>query len=274
MIATLIFFPTTGWTDGNNEIVEPAGEGSINWSSGIVRAVGIGAPPEWSYGKPQARPMALTAARMVAYRNLMEVVQGVQIESSTKVENFMLTDDTIRAQVDGMIRGAQVVKKEYMSDGTVEVTVEMNLHGGFAQLVLPQDIQQVESIKTNPPATTRTVSTRPKGYTGLVVDARGLGAKPAMAPKVLDENGQEVYGSAYVSREYAVQQGMAGYSKNIESACQHPRVTSNPLIVKGLRTEGPGHSDIVISAADAAKLRSASGNLSFLKKCRVMFVVD
>ena len=41
-----------------------------------------------------------------------------------------------------------------------------------------------------------------------IIDAKGLNAKPAMSPKVVDENGQEVYGSAYVSREFAVQQGM------------------------------------------------------------------
>ncbi len=36
-----------------------------------------------------------------------------------------------------------------MPDGTVEVTIEMNLNGGFAQLILPQDIKQVEPIKTS-----------------------------------------------------------------------------------------------------------------------------
>ncbi|NQT10001.1 MAG: hypothetical protein HQ573_02380, partial [Desulfobacteraceae bacterium] len=46
------------------------------------------------------------------------------------------------------------------------------------------------------------------------------------------------------------------------------------LTVKGLRTEGHGRSDIVISNADASRLRSASEHLTFLKKCRVMVVVD
>ena len=95
-----------------------------------------------------------------------------------------------------------------------------------------------------------------------------------MSPKIIDENGEEVYGSAYVSREYAVQQGMSGYAKDITAAQGNQRVTDNPLTVKGLKTEGPGRSDIVVSNADASKLRGASENLSFLKKCRVMVVVD
>jgi hypothetical protein len=191
-----------------------------------------------------------------------------------------------------MVKGAQVIKKEYLSDGTVEVTIAMSLRGGFAQLILPEDIKQVPEIKTISPSTPAppeaekvgeipvatpqpTIPTpAPAVYTGLVVDARSLGARPAMSPKILDESGQEVYGSAYVSREFAVQQGMAGYAKDLTSSQTNPRVTNEPLTVKGLRTEGPGLSDLVISNADAGKIRSASENLSFLKKCRVMIVLD
>ena len=113
-----------------------------------------------------------------------------------------------------------------------------------------------------------------KTYTGLVVDARGLGVRPVMVPEIIDENHQEVYGSAFVSREYAVSQGMSGYAKQLESATANQRVTDNPLVVKGVKTEGPGQCDIVISSADAEMLKSAAENLSFLEKCRVMIVVD
>ena len=85
-------------------------------------------------------------------------------------------------------------------------------------------------------------------------------------PKIFDENGQEVYGSGYVSREFAVQQGMTGYARDLTAAQTNPRVTDEPFMVKGLRTEGPDRSNVVISNADAAKIRSASENLLFLKK--------
>jgi hypothetical protein len=108
----------------------------------------------------------------------------------------------------------------------------------------------------------------------MVIDARGLQARPAMSPKVLDENGKEVYGSMNVDREYAVQQGMSGYARDLTAAQSNPRVTNNPVSVKGMKTEGPGKSDIIISNADAEKIRGASDNLLFLKKCRVMIVLD
>lgn len=299
-LIALMAIPGFSQNADGQDLVEAVGNGSINWSTGVIQAVGIGAPPEKYYGKPQARPLALRAAKLDAMRNLLEVTKGVRIDSSTTVTDFMVTSDVISAKVDGMVKGAQVVKQEYLSDGTVEITMAMSLTGGFAQLVLPQEIKQIEPIKpvmVEPepkapepaPAPTPTTMAEPAPpeppvvaappaepvvYTGLVVDARGIEVRPAMAPKIVDEQGQEVYGSAFVSREYAVQQGMSGYARELTAAQSNPRVTNNPLTVKGLRTEGAGQSDVVVTSADASRLRSASEHLSFLKKCRVMIVVD
>lgn len=269
IIVVLLAIPLSAYSDQGQDLVEQGDKGIINWSKGIAQATGIGAPPEKLYGKPSARPMALRAAKLDAYRNILEVVRGVRIDSTTIVRDYAVENDVIMSKVEGMVQGAEVVKKEYLSDGTVEITLQMDLRGGFSQLVLPEEIKPLESIKPLVP-----VQSSSSVYTGLVVDARGLRARPAMSPKVLDENGQEVYGSAFVSREYAVQQGMSGYAKNVAAARTNQRVTDNPLMVKGLRVEGAGHSDIVISNADASILRSASENLSFMKKCRVMIVVD
>jgi hypothetical protein len=269
VLMVLILVPAAGYCDQEQDLIEQVGNGSINWSQGIIQGKGIGAPPEKDYGKPQARPLALRAAKLDALRNILEVVKGVRIDSTTVVRDFAIESDIIMTKVEGMVRGARQVKQEYLSDGTVEIIMAVDMRGGFAQLVLPQDIKQVEPITSMVPA-----QKAPDVLTGLVVDAKGLKVRPAMAPKILDENGQEVYGSAFVSREYAVQQGMSGYGKNLIEAQRNPRVTDNPLTVKGLRTEGPGRCDIVISNADAARLKNAAEHLSFLKKCRVMIVVD
>jgi hypothetical protein len=294
-VVLMLAFPATqGFAAECHEFVETVGaHGSVNWSQGIITAIGTGTPPEKYYGRPQARPMALSAAQQDAYRNLLEVTKGVRIDSTTVVRDYMVESDVINSQVSGMVKAAQVVKKEYLSDGTVKVTLVMSLRGGFAQLILPKDIKQLSEIKTIPsvpltpeeeekvgdasvpqPPRPTTKIAAPTLYTGLVVDAHGLDARPAMSPKIFDENRQEVYGSGYVSREFAVQLGMAGYAKDLTAAQTSPRVTNEPFTVKGLRTEGPGRSNIVISNADAAKIRSASENLSFLKKCRVMIVLD
>ena len=275
-------------TVGMSEWVENVGSnGNVNWSAGYIEAVGIGAPPERHMGKPQARPMALRAAENVAKRNLLEITKGVRIDSTTTVRDFAVESDVINSQVEGVIKGAQVVKQDYMEDGTVEVTVRMPLFGNFSQVIMPKVMERKPEAKppliplADVPVTPSTPSapsapSAPSGpvYTGMVVDARGIQTRPAMAPKILDENGQEVYGSINVDREYAVQQGISGYARDLTAAQSNSRVTNNPLTVKGLKAQGQGRSDIVISNADAASIRSAADNLTFMKKCRVMIVLD
>ena len=269
----LLITPHTGVSGGAEDCIDQLPNGSINWTRGLIQAVGAGAPPTWAVGGPQERPLALSAARKVAQQHLFEVIRGIRIRSATRVGDIMAKDESITTQLESMIKNARLKNKKYMTDGTVEVTMEMDLYGGFAQLILPRDIKQVESIKTSVSVAAAPAIDAAGIFTGLIVDARGLHIKPEMNPKVLDENGMEVYGSAFVSREHAVQNGMCGYTINLDTAIADPRVADNPLIVKGLRTVAPESSDVVIGTADASKLRSASQNLSVLKQCRVIVII-
>jgi hypothetical protein len=267
----LLLIPAVGYCNEypSQEVVEQNAEGIINWSRGVIQAKGIGVLHNKLPDHVKARSTALKNARLDACRKLLEVAKGIRIDGTILVGDYEGKNDIIMSKIESMVKRAEVVKKEYFSDGTVEVTMEINLRGGFAQLVLPEEIRPLESIRTMAP-----VKNSPSVFTGLVVDTRGLGTKPVMAPKILDENAREVYGSAFVSREYAVQQGMSGYSKDLAAAQSNQRVGDNPLTVKGLRTEGVEHSDVIISNVDARRLRSASENLSFMKKCRVIIVVE
>ena len=185
----------------------------------------------------------------------------------TLVKDFVVKSDIVRTSVQGVVRNAQVIDTAYMSDGSVEITMVMSMTGEFANVVLPP-------AGTQPTLPLPPESPASEIYTGLVVDARGLGARPAMSPKIQGESGKEIYGSAMVNREYAVQQGMVGYAKDVASAQMNERVTNNPLTIKATQVSGPAKSDFVISDGDATKLLSVAENLSFLQKCRVMVVLD
>jgi hypothetical protein len=108
----------------------------------------------------------------------------------------------------------------------------------------------------------------------MVIDARGIAARPAMSPRILDEDGKEVYGSANVDREFAVQQGMSGYARDLNAAQSNQRVTNNPVTLKAVKTSGAGRTDVIISNADAQQIRASAENAGFMKKCRVMIVLD
>jgi hypothetical protein len=252
------------------DVVDPVGStGKVDWSTGVITAVGIGAPPAQPANAAQARAMAERAAQVVAYRNLLEAVKGVRVDSTTTVENFIVTSDVIKTQVSGIIQGATIMNKKYMSDGSVEVTVGMKLSGALADALLPKGPAASAPLGGVAPS-----ATPGQLYTGLIIDARGLGVRPAMAPKILNEDGKEVYGSASVNRDWAVREGMVGYLKDPAQAQANPRVTDKPLMVKAIKVSGDGRVDTVISNADAAALQSASQNLSMLEKCRVIILVD
>jgi hypothetical protein len=245
--------------------------GKIDFTTQVITAVGIGAPPANPANPAQARAMAERAAQVVAYRNLLEAVKGVRVDSTTLVENFMTTSDVIKTEVSGIVQGSMIMDKKYMSDGSVEITVGMKLTGALADALLPKSAATPPVLMVPPagsPAATGQL------YTGLIIDARGLNVKPAMAPKVLNEDGKEVYGSAWINRDYAVREGMVGYMKDRDAAQSNPRVTDKPMMVKALKVAGDARVDTVISNADALMLQSASQNLTMLQKCRVIILVD
>lgn len=260
-----------------SKVTDQVGDkGLINYQDGYIESVGTGAPPERFYGKPQARPMALRAAQVDAFRNLLETVQGVQIDSQTTVKDFAVESDVINTAVSGMVKGAQIVKKEYLSDGTVEVTVRMPL-SGLTRAIIPQaiaDDKKADMKEHKPLPFSKRYAPQDEAYTGLVIDGRGLQARPAMSPKVFDENGSEVYGTLIVNKNYAMQQGICGYARDLTAAQSNARVTNSPLTVKAVRAQGAGMSEFVISNDDAKLIRSAKQNLAFLQKCRVMVVLD
>lgn len=271
-VSAVLMVGAVVWAQG--EVVQQFDQGSINWSTGKVVAVGIGAPPAKAANMAQARAMARRAAITVARRNLLEISQGVQVDSMTLVKDFTVKSDIIRTSVQGVVRNAQVIDTAYMSDGSVEVTMAMSLGGEFANVILPPPPVGGEGPPAFPMPPAGTEMPSSLVYTGLVIDARGLGARPAMAPKIVDESGREIYGSAMVNREFAVQQGMVGYAKDVSAAQANSRVTDRPVTIKAVRMSGPAKCDVVISDSDAAKLTSAAENLSFLQKCRVMVVLD
>lgn len=261
------------------DYIQTFAAGEINWGTGKIAATGFSEPIQKKAGVPAIRNEALSAARQKAAHTLAGLIDGLCLSGGQTVSDKMDTDLSIAEKVNSMVRNAPVVQQTFRSDGAAEIVVAMSIHGGFAQLILPEDIRQIETIhpvniikaKQDPPGKAKG-GRGPAG--GLVIDARGLGIIPALTFTLLDENGKPVYGSAYVSREYAVQWGMAVYVRRIPTGNDSARVNPDPLVIKGLRAVGVGRTDIVISNADAIKLKGAVENLILLRKGRVAVVLD
>ena len=74
----------------------------------------------------QKRLMAIRSARMSAMRELAEQIHGIQVDSNTTVIDLMVQNDTFRAVVKGVIRGAKTVRINPTSNDTYETVLEID----------------------------------------------------------------------------------------------------------------------------------------------------
>lgn len=256
------------------EPAEPVVHNGIDWANRTITATGIGAPNPDAPNMAVKRAGAINAAKMYAVRDMIATLKGMYVSSESTVENYMTTSDVVKTQVEGIAKAFRMVgKPKYFEDGSVEVTVEMSINGDLSDLVLGE-----EKFDSNAPvakeADYKLSDLVPGVYTGLIVDCRAVQLRPALSPKIFDKAGSEVYGSAKVSKDFAVQQGMMGYLKDVEKAKQNSRVVGNPMVINAIGVKGSNKTDIIISDEDAAKIKELSSKLNFLQECRVIAIIN
>lgn len=110
-------------------------------------------------------------------------------------------------------------------------------------------------------------------WTGLLVDARGLKMRPGMSPVVIDTLERQVYPNPQnvPPVDYIQEYGIADFVKMEE---QGKRAGDNPVYVRPIAVRGAGRDIVVISAEDAERVLNADKESGFLKRWRVVFVVD
>ena len=239
-------------------------ETGVDWQRKVVRCTGSGAANlRDAGGNPAvARIGAEKAAKLDALRSCMETLKGVQLDSGRTVGGALASDQTLTGQVQGLVKGFKVVgSPRYFSDGGVELDVEVPLDGAMSEALLP---------KPETKAPPKRSEGAPLG-TSLVVDARGQKVVPALAPRILDESGKELYGPATLGERGRKAGGTAAYANDLVAAkaAMKDRVGDRPIVVKAVRADGP---DLVISASDAAAL--SGSDLGFLADARVVILAD
>lgn len=105
--------------------ISPAAPG---WVNSRLTVTGVGIAPEGKSG-PEAGLMAERAAEMDARRNLAEELYGVQISASTTVIDFVVQHDKVKAEVETFLRGARKADTRFLTDGSVEVDIELPMEG-------------------------------------------------------------------------------------------------------------------------------------------------
>ena len=250
------------------------------WDEGTITAEGFGTPPTGVYGS-RANIMARRAAIVDAQRNLAEQINGVQVDAETTVENFVTTSDVVKTKVSALVKGATVVEEQLMPDGSYHVVMSMPMYGtqGLSSAIMPA-IRQNTPPTPPPPVISATITaqiqTSGVGYTGVIVDASGMGLKPSFSPVIYDTNGRAIYGVSNINYDQAISQGMVGYSNSLSSAQTLPRIGGSPLVVKAVQVRGGNNStnpvNVVVSVDDGDRILAANAQSQMLMNGSVVFV--
>lgn len=246
-------------------------DGAINWSTGKILARGTASPSD---KKSDSQDWVQGEARAAANRAIIKILKGIKLSNVQRVEEYAAKSDVILAGIEKTARDAVILKQFYTSALAVEMTVETTIHGGFLQLVLPDDIRQIPKIVPDDPTAGNASDALEPIYTGLVIDVSELNFEPVLNPQIVSEQGHDVYSSTFISREFAVNSGVVKYLCSMGQAIKDPRVGDNPLVVKGLRKEGKENKSIAISMADYRNLEKRPERHLFFKECRVIIVKD
>ena len=280
----LTAFILASLTAQDDFVGETFDRGSINYADRTIQATGIGFIPVNVINAGQARRSAMRIAKQDALRQLIEIVNGVNVTSETTVSGAMF-DDVIKTQVQGAIRGARKVgEPKYLSDTSVEVVYEVSMNN-ISRALLPMaerapvlSYESVTATGTTAAAAGQgggaAAASASGGVTGIIIDGSGLGLRPAMSPRILNQSGTVLYGPGQYDRDYAAANGVVGYAKTLGQAKADTRVQGNPLVLRGASASGTAKTDVIISNADAGKLVSAGRSAGLLQDCRIMFVLN
>lgn len=247
--------------------------GKIDWRTGKVTALGKASPKGKDKGDQETVP---TSARAHAGRNIIDILKQIKIHSTLSVGQYASQNEIILAGIEKTARDAVITRQHYTSALDVEIMIETSILGGFLQLVLPDEIRQISKISEEKPGNAVQNPVTEMGnipYTGLIIDARGLEFEPVLYPTLVSEQGNDIYTSLFISREFAVQYGVCTYVCSMDEAVRETRTGSHPLIIKGLRKSSNEHASIVLSMADTNQIEKATERHLFLKECRVIIVL-
>lgn len=259
-------------------------KGSVNWAKGAeadVEAWGVGLPPE---NVPAARGTALArrAAIVDAYRQLAETIKGVQVDSETTMLDLAIENDVVSTKISALVKGARIVEETANDDGSYNVRMTIPLYGvkSVAAVAIPEankDILPQETPEISEDYTPASeVKAQAASYTGVIVDAIGLGLEGTFSPVIYDVNGRAIYGMRNIDKDFAISNGMVEYYNDLQTATVNSRAGANPLVVKAVSVRGGGNSvnpvNVVVSVEDGDKILYANEKSGMLENKAVVFV--
>lgn len=252
-----------------SDVVEKVEQCEVNWSSRSISTVGRGVPPLGSTNIAFNRDTAERSAKTSGIAQFHKCVRALRVTGRITAAYAMERDPLIKAMVESTVGGYKTTETRFFSDGGVELTLQIVLDGQFIDaFVAPFRNLDTPTAKAE---TEGAAAPDEAEATGVIVTAHGIAVTPAFAPRLVDEKGADYFSARQVSRDAVYQNGIAGYSRSLDSAMKDPRIGNHPLIIRAQKPLLDSSADLVIAPEDRVKLLAA---MNALQKGRVLIVVD
>ena len=229
-------------------IIEDLGNGvAIDWTR-LVLTVEQGA---MGYGVGANRRAVEQEARRLVGPGMLMGARAVTVSEGLmfpQVEEDPVLGEATRSRVE---RWA-VTEGRYFASGRVELLGELSLQ----ELLKPWALGRALPLPAEPPGEGEP--------TGLVIDARGTGAKPAYSPRVLAPDGKVWFDPA-MWEDFAIKNAPVVYVPGPD----HPAVAragASPITLKATEAKG---SDLVVPALDRDL-----GSVYALRTGTIVVVID
>lgn len=265
------------WLNQNNLSITTSPEQAFISDYILVMEEGLPSPNAKS--PAQKRLTAERAATALAYRKLAEILEGVAVVGDTLVKDASLQYDVVRTAVEGFVKGAKVVYKDYNPQEEVAIVfVKIGMTGpqSFAKVMYEKmlgdpSIKQA-MVEPKPAYRIKPVAIEER-YDGLVIDATEQSFRPALINRIFTPKGEVLYDPSKISQKVLVEQGCGEYTNSVDKAkaALETRGVKNPLIVKASGTVSP--SDLQVTDEDAVRIFSANQKANFLAGAKVAFVL-
>lgn len=264
-------YPSTNTTAAPVELVEDVEGLKINWTTGRMTISGVGVPGDRG-NMSYRRALSSRAAVADAYRRFAGALELVRVDANTRVKDLAVVDDSLRTRLSDFVKAAKVLETNYWPDGSAEVVLGADLKGATSLAGLIAKSAATAPASAAPsavpsPEPSKEIVTEPvpirANYSSLIIEAKGLGAQPAIVPNLRDSDGKVV--------ELSSSRRTVKYLR--DGAFLDAAAGLNPLRLSAVRTQGPLRADLVLTPADSKALKDALLNKKVADEAAIIVVL-
>ena len=242
---------------------------TVDWIEGTIIVKGE-ARLEVAADDAESGATSLNRTRMEASRRAREdsiarlgrLVKTIRVDGGTMLSEILEGDEEAQRRLSALI-SSRTSFREYPT-GFLSSACRAEFKIGDLIHILPFSYPM-------DPFPARIDNPIPTAYTGLVIDARGIGVEPMILPSIYGEDGLEIFGRTFVDIRHAGRWGIVSYAFNEDEAMRLGRAGARPYYC--VATRGMNGCP-VLADRDVKKIFSSTETIQMLRECRVVFIID